>query len=44
MQSASILLYLARVYDTKFAFHFADEDEEQDMTNWVRCSTLPALP
>lgn len=30
-ESASMLLYLARVYDKDFHFHFQDEDEEQDM-------------
>lgn len=34
-ESASILLYLARVYDTKFAFHFEDEDVEAEMINWI---------
>jgi glutathione S-transferase len=34
-ESASILFYLARVYDTKFAFHFEDADLEQEMTNWI---------
>lgn len=28
-------MYLARVYDTKFAFHFENEDLEQEMINWI---------
>ncbi|KAK4698253.1 glutathione S-transferase, partial [Phenoliferia sp. Uapishka_3] len=34
-ESASILLYLSKTYDTKFAFHFEDEDEETEMINWI---------
>jgi len=34
-ESASILLYLARVYDTNHVFHFSDPAEEQELLNWI---------
>ena len=34
-QSASILLYLSKTYDTKHAFNFADDDKDTDMLNWI---------
>ncbi|KAJ7510958.1 putative glutathione S-transferase [Mycena galericulata] len=35
LKSASILLYLARVYDTNYVFHFSDPAEEQELLNWI---------
>lgn len=51
LQSASILLYLTRVYDTNHVFHFKDEDMQQEMMNWIFfmfvlhpfCSVVPQL-
>ncbi|SCV73388.1 BQ2448_7314 [Microbotryum intermedium] len=34
-ESASILLYLARTYDTKYEFHFEDPDLQTEMMNWI---------
>ncbi|KAJ6556095.1 hypothetical protein B0H19DRAFT_1262205 [Mycena capillaripes] len=34
-ESASILLYLARVYDTGHVFHFSDPAEQQELLNWI---------
>ncbi|KAJ7721288.1 glutathione S-transferase [Mycena metata] len=34
-ESASILLYLARVYDANHVFHFSDPAEEQELLNWI---------
>ncbi|KAJ7767669.1 glutathione S-transferase C-terminal-like protein [Mycena metata] len=34
-ESASILLYLARVYDTNHVFHFSDPAEEQELLNGI---------
>ncbi|GAA5987245.1 hypothetical protein JCM10908_001876 [Rhodotorula pacifica] len=34
-ESAAILLYLAKEYDTKFQFHFEDNDLETEMISWI---------
>lgn len=34
-ESASILLYLGRVYDKDHVFNFASPKEEQEMLNWI---------
>ncbi|KAM0746518.1 glutathione S-transferase [Meredithblackwellia eburnea MCA 4105] len=34
-ESASILQYLAKTYDVDYNFHFKDEDDETEMTNWL---------
>ncbi|KAK4048971.1 Glutathione S-transferase 2 [Microbotryomycetes sp. JL221] len=34
-ESASILLYLAKTYDTNYEFHFKDEDLHTEMLNWL---------
>ncbi|GAA5917668.1 hypothetical protein JCM5296_007443 [Sporobolomyces johnsonii] len=34
-ESASILLYLARTYDTAFNYHFEDDDLHQEMLNFM---------
>ncbi|BGO92585.1 Glutathione S-transferase 2 [Rhodotorula toruloides] len=34
-ESASILLYLAKTYDTDATFHFKDEDMQTELLNWI---------
>ncbi|GAA5999727.1 uncharacterized protein JCM10292_003720 [Rhodotorula paludigena] len=34
-ESASMLLYLAKTYDTGFNFHFQDEDLQTELLNWI---------
>lgn len=34
-ESASILLYLAKTYDTKFDFYFQEEDMQTEILNWI---------
>lgn len=44
-ESASILLYLGRVYDKDHVFNFASPKEEQEMLNWIffLCVKLPSI-
>lgn len=34
-ESASILLYIAKTYDTDATFHFKDEDLQTELLNWI---------
>ncbi|BGP56425.1 Glutathione S-transferase 2 [Rhodotorula sphaerocarpa] len=34
-ESAAILMYLAKAYDTDFHFHFKDDDLETEMISWI---------
>lgn len=34
-ESAAILMYLAKAYDTDFRFHFKDDDLETEMISWI---------
>lgn len=43
-ESAAILMYLAKAYDTDFHFHFKDDDLETEMISWIFFMSVSLSP